>query len=86
MPVCGIGPVEHSFPALFVTCLPPALATYLPILTSELRSRGCDPVLDADPVICASAADSICRAQGHEGGWGPVEWNATDSAVVCLGD
>jgi hypothetical protein len=81
----GIGPIEHSYPTLFVTCLPAGLATFVSLPTADLRARGCDPIVDPDRIECATAADGVCRDRGHEAGFGPVEWNTTDSAVVCLG-
>jgi hypothetical protein len=83
----GVGPVEHANPAVAVVCLPSSLASYRSIATSELTGRGCDPVgTDPSTLICSSAADSTCRAAGFAAGVGPVEWNASMSAVVCLRD
>jgi hypothetical protein len=80
----GIGPLEHSGGMAAVLCLPSSISRYTDVPTSELRARGCDPLTEADQIICASAADEYCRGAGHLAGFGPVEWNDTDSAVVCL--
>ena len=82
----GYGPVEHSDPAFYVTCMSAPFASYRSIPTSEFRTRGCDPTVNAEPVACAAASDDYCRDNGFEGGWGPVEWNDTESAVVCARD
>lgn len=82
----GFGPVEHSDPAFYLTCTSAPFSSYRPIATDELRVRGCDPTINPEPVACAAAADDYCRDNGFEGGWGPVEWNTTDSAVVCARD
>lgn len=82
----GFGPVEHSSPDFYVSCVSAPYASYRPIPTADLRARGCDPVITAEPVACATASDQVCRDAGFEGGWGPVEWNDTDSAVVCVRD
>jgi|GEM_PF-2420612 len=82
----GYGPVEHSNPTFYVGCVSAPFASYRSIATSELRSRGCDPIVTAEPVACGAAADAYCRDNGFEGGWGPVEWNDTSAAVVCARD
>lgn len=80
----GVGPTEHSSGSMTVTCLPSDVALMLSIPTTELTSRGCNPITDPNTLACSSAADGLCRARGHLSGYGPVEWNTTDSAVVCF--
>jgi hypothetical protein len=82
----GYGPVEHGDPVFYAGCVSAPSASYRSIATSELRARGCDPIITAEPVACAAAADGYCRDNGFEGGWGPVEWNDTNAAVVCARD
>jgi hypothetical protein len=80
----GIGPVEHSDPMLYALCLPSSHAAYTGVLTSQLQARGCDPLTSPDAFVCQTASDLECRARGHQGGYGPVEWNTTDSGIVCF--
>lgn len=80
----GVGPTEHSDVQMTVTCLPADVGFTLAIPTTDLTSRGCDPNANPNTLGCASAADNTCRARGHRSGFGPVEWNPTDSAVVCF--
>jgi hypothetical protein len=80
----GIGPVEHSDPMMWIACLPSDVAQYTDIPTSALAARGCNPIATADTLQCQSASDLECRARGLQGGYGPVEWNDTMSAIVCL--
>jgi len=54
------------------------------VLTGDLTARGCNPISNANTLLCSIAADDVCRARGYLSGWGPVEWNTTDSAVVCF--
>jgi hypothetical protein len=80
----GVGPTEHGPSELTVTCLPADLAITLSIPTTDLTSRACDPTTNPNTLACSVAADDTCRARGHRSGFGPVEWNATSSAVVCF--
>jgi len=80
----GVGPTEHSDVEMTVTCLPNDVAITESIATSELTTRGCDPNTSPNTLTCASAADSVCRARGRRAGFGPVEWNASEAAVVCF--
>jgi hypothetical protein len=80
----GIGPTEHSSTDMTVTCLPTGVGTTVSIATSDLTARGCNPIASPDTLTCSTASDAICRARGHIAGWGPVEWNTTDSAVICF--
>ena len=80
----GVGPTEHGPGTMTVTCLPASVAQTVSIATSELTTRGCNPIADPNGLVCSSASDGVCRARGHRGGYGPVEWNTTDSAVLCF--
>ncbi len=80
----GVGPTEHGGGRVTVTCLPSDVADTVSIPTSDLTAWGCNPLSNPDNLTCSSAADNVCRARGHRSGYGPVEWNATDSAVVCF--
>ena len=80
----GFGPVEHASPVFIVSCVSAPAAAYRGVPTSDLRARGCDPTVNPDALACAAAADGWCRAAGFEGGFGPVEWNPTESGVVCM--
>ena len=80
----GVGPTEHGSTDMTVTCLPADIATTVSIPTSDLTTRGCNPIANADTLGCATASDAVCRARGYIAGYGPVEWNSTDSAVLCF--
>lgn len=80
----GVGPTEHSSGTMTVTCLPSDVALTVSIPATDLTSRGCNPVLDPNTLACSAASDATCRARGHLSGYGPVEWNTTDAAVVCF--
>ncbi|MCC6876430.1 MAG: hypothetical protein IT378_19155 [Sandaracinaceae bacterium] len=80
----GVGPTEHSTTEMTVTCLPSEMGGPVDVPTSELIGRGCNPVLDPNTLACSSAVDNFCRARGDLAGYGPVEWNTSSSAVVCL--
>ena len=80
----GIGPIEHSYPTFVLACVPAPIAEMVSVDPSEMQTRGCDPTVDADTAACTSAADGVCRARGFEAGWGPLEWNATVTFVLCL--
>jgi len=80
----GIGPVEHASGVLVVHCLAADQASVERMDTSVLRLHSCDPTVNADLFACAIAADQVCREHGFRAGWGPVEWNDTDTFVVCL--
>ncbi|MCB9611314.1 MAG: hypothetical protein H6722_02540 [Sandaracinus sp.] len=80
----GIGPTEHSDVQMTVTCLPADVGFAQSIATTELTSRGCDPNSNPNTLGCASAADLVCRGRGHQSGFGPVEWNPSEAAVVCF--
>lgn len=36
--------------------------------------------------VCTAAANRHCKAQGYMGGYGPVEYGASDGVIVCLAD
>jgi hypothetical protein len=80
----GVGPTEWGSGAMRVTCLPADVADTVSIGTSELQAIGCDPISNPNPLGCSSASDGACRARGFVSGYGPVEWNTTDSAIVCF--
>jgi hypothetical protein len=81
----GIGPLEHSSGNMFMVCLPSGIGTTESIATSELRALGCDPLTSqVDTLACSTASDTACQAMGYLAGFGPVEWNTSDSAVNCF--
>jgi hypothetical protein len=80
----GVGPTEWGETEVTVTCLPSDIAETVSIGTGELTARSCDPISNPDDFQCQPASDEICRARGFAGGYGPVEWNTTDSAIVCF--
>ena len=81
----GVGPIEHDTTQLFASCLPADMAATVGVGTLDLiLASGCDPTVFPDEFNCNVAADMVCRDRGYRGGWGPVEWNDTDSQVVCF--
>jgi hypothetical protein len=81
----GVGPVEHASGAMWIDCLASDQAMYVSLPTSELMSvGGCNPLTSPDDFGCSASSNAACLARGMHGGWGPVEWNTTDSAVVCF--
>jgi len=81
----GIGPVEHSGGNMFVECLASDQASVERMTTLEMiLASSCDPTVDADTFNCNIAADTVCRAHGFRAGWGPVEWNDTETHLVCF--
>ncbi|MBX3275355.1 MAG: hypothetical protein KF729_34130 [Sandaracinaceae bacterium] len=80
----GVGPTEHGGGAMTVTCLPSDVANTVSIPTSDLTAWGCNPNTNPNTLTCSSAADNVCRSRGHRSGFGPVEWNTSDSAIVCF--
>ncbi len=80
----GVGPVEHSDTEMWVDCLPASVGVSTDVATPTLNGLGCDPLGAPDGIECAAAADNHCRGLGFVAGYGPVEWNETMSAVVCI--
>ncbi|MFO0683269.1 MAG: MopE-related protein [Sandaracinus sp.] len=81
----GIGPVEHSSGNMYVLCLAADQADFVRYATLDFILAGsCDPTVYPDDFQCSLGADRICRNHGYAGGWGPVEWNDTDTFVVCF--
>lgn len=80
----GVGPIEHSAGTMYVDCLAADQAMEEHVATLDLELMSCDPVVDPNTFSCNVAADMLCRTMGYRAGWGPVEWNDTDSDVVCF--
>ena len=81
----GVGPVEHSAGTMVVDCLAADQAMVVSIPTADLgAAAGCNPVVSPDAFACNVASDLVCQMRGFRAGFGPVEWNTTDAAVVCF--
>jgi hypothetical protein len=80
----GIGPIEHSGGNMYVDCLASDQASVERVPTLSLELHSCDPTVDAEIFDCSIAADQVCRERGFRAGWGPVEWNDSETYLVCF--
>ena len=78
--VSGFGPVGGSGDTVVVSCLPAARKVRARFDEVRAYASRCLP----DPVTCQAAARAYCEAQGHAGGFGPVEEAGDEVEVICL--
>lgn len=78
--VSGFGPVGGRSDEVVVSCLPAARKVRARFDDVRAYASRCLP----DPVTCQAAARAYCEAQGHAGGFGPVEEAGAEVEVICL--
>jgi hypothetical protein len=84
--VSGFGPVENSYPAAWVVCVPSATAVYVDTTYTTLSGYQwmCDGSSERWGLYCNSAIHNYCRGLGHASGFGPVENFGDYAAVICV--
>ena len=82
----GFGPVENSYPAAWVVCVPAATTVVLAATYTELSGYQafCDGTTERWGPYCNSAIHQWCRARGHASGFGPVENTGDTAYVACV--
>lgn len=84
----GGGPIEihdqTSPPTADIFCLDQGLSTNVPWSTLTTIDPACDGVNEVSGITCVQAAQKHCRALSYEAAYGPVEWDANFTLILCL--